>query len=777
MTDNHIGSYMVRLRPRSEHLQVSRGRSVLVTDREGLVRPKSREGLFVHQTRMLSHWEYRINGEQPRAVALSNVQQHSWMGYYIIAAPGVDPGPPDYGSGGMISMSEETLEIRVSRFLGEGMHEDLDLTNYTLQPIQFDLDVIFDADFAAPAELKQQKRLQKGKLKRRWRGEVTPGTWEYGFDYRAHRSYHHQDESGQASLHRGLTLQISNAGSIPEYKGRKLRFRLRLDPGQSWHVCLKLLAMIEGEQLPLEYTCNSFGLQRQNRFDRKQEAFLDRATEFKTEESTTTTALVVDALTQAREDLMALRLFDLDKSDCEWVMAAGLPLYIALFGRDTLTAAWMSSILDQGMMSGVLYELAKWQGTKTCDWRDEDPGRMLHEAHTGPLEVLNFNPRSRYYGSVTTSGFYPYVLSELWHWTGDLELVKPLIAPAMNAIAWKNTHDLDGDGLYEYQTRSIMGTKNQAWKDSWDAIVYEDGRVVDTPIAAVEEQAFFYVAKLQISELLFWLDRKDEAKKLFDEAYELRGRINDHFWMPDRNFYAMALDPQRRQVRSIASNAGHVLAAGVPMREIVPVIGDRLMAEDLFSGWGIRTLSEKHPAYDPFSYHRGSVWPVEQGAFALGFARYGLYDHLHQLCKSMFEASSIFDFHRLPECFSGHRRDAAHPFPAFYPRANAPQAWSAASLFAMIQAMAGIYPYAPMELLLVDPHLPEWLPAITLTNLKVGKAALDIRFYRSKDGSSDYEILDVRGTLHVLRQPSPWSLSANWGERIKDLLMSLLPGR
>ena len=147
----------------------------------------------------------------------------------------------------------------------------------------------------------------------------------------------------------------------------------------------------------------------------------------------------------------------------------------------------MSSVLDQGMMSGVLYELAKWQGTKTCDWRDEDPGRMLHEAHTGPLEVLNFNPRSRYYGSVTTSGFYPYVLSELWHWTGDLELVKPLIAPAMDAIAWKNTHDLNGDGLYEYQTRSIMGTKNQAWKDSWDAIVYEDGRIVDTPIAAVED--------------------------------------------------------------------------------------------------------------------------------------------------------------------------------------------------------------------------------------------------------------------------------------------------
>jgi glycogen debranching enzyme len=191
----------------------------------------------------------------------------------------------------------------------------------------------------------------------------------------------------------------------------------------------------------------------------------------------------------------------------------------------------------------------------------------------------------------------------------------------------------------------------------------------------------------------------------------------------------------------------------------------------------VRTLSTKHPAYNPFSYHRGTVWPVEQGAFALGFARYGLHDHLHRLAKSMFEAAAIFDFHRLPEVFSGHPRDEQHPFPAFYPKSCYPQAWSAAATFAMMQAMLGIYPYAPMELLLLDPHLPEWLPEITLKNLKVGKAAVDLHFYREKDGSSDYRILDIRGHLHVLRQPSPWSLTATWGERIKDALMSLLPGR
>lgn len=776
MINNHMGSYLARLRPRSDHLQVSRGRSVLVTNRNGIVCGDVDDGLFVHRTRLLSRWEYRVNGVTPSPVALSSVQQHSWLGYYITQAPGVGAGPSGQESGSMAAMSEKTLELRISRFIGEGLHEDIDLVNYTQETISFDFELLFDADFADSTELNQGKRLQHGSLHNEWSGEIAPGKWQYSFDYKAKHTYHHQDESGHASLHRGVKLEIEHADSVPSCKDKTLVFHVVLGPGKKWHTCLKVLAYIDGKQLPLQPVCCAFD-SHDGEFDRKQQLFLRNATQFQTEEQKSLTPLVLGALAQAREDLVALRLFDMDKSESEWVMAAGLPIYVALFGRDTLAAAWMSSVLDPGMMSGVLYELAKWQGTKRCDWRDEDPGRMLHEAHTEPLDVLNFNPRARYYGSATTSGFYPYVVSELWHWTGDQELVRPLIEPAMKAISWKDTQDFNGDGLTEYQTRSQQGTRNQGWKDSWDAIVYEDGSVVDTPISTVEEQAFLYVAKLQMSELLFWLNRKDEATRLFDQAAELRDRINERFWMQEQNFYAMALDPQRRQVRSIASNAGHALAAGIPEHDMVRAVADRMMSEQLYSGWGIRTLSDQHPAYNPFSYHLGSVWPVEQGAFALGFARYGLHEHLHRLCKSMFETAAIFDFHRFPECFSGHPRDAAHPFPAFYPRSNYPQAWSAAALFSMVQAMLGIYPYAPMEVLLVDPHLPEWLPDITLTNLKVGKARIDIRFYRTHNGSSDYEVRDVRGPLHVLRQPSPWSMVATRGERIKDLLMSLVPGR
>lgn len=777
MMGNLLGSYLVKLRPRSDYLQLSQGRTVMVLARDGFIHKDTREGLYVHQTRMLSQWEYRINGVKPLPVALANVEQHNWLGYYIVNAPGVPAGPTDQGSGDMEDSSEETLELKIARFAGEGLHEDIGLTNYTLQPIDFELQIVLDADFADQIEADSGRRIQHGHLKREWRGEVAPGRWEYFFDYHAEHKYHHQDARGHSRIDRALTVRIDHPDSEPRHRGDHISFHIQLGAGKSWHCCMNLLATVDGMELPLEYRCNSFSPQQGSSYDRKRQLFLQQATGFQTTESQTMAPAVLGAINQAREDLMALRMFDMDKSDREWVMAAGLPLYIALFGRDTLTSAWMASLLNSGMMSGVLTALAKYQGTSSCDWRDEDPGRMIHEAHTGPLELLNYNPRARYYGSVTTSGFYPFVLSELWHWTGDLELVMPLVKPAMDAIAWKYRQDFNGDGLYEYQTRSKQGTKNQAWKDSWDAIVYPDGTIVDTPIAALEEQAFFYVAQLQMSELLYWIDRKDESKQMFDSAERLRNRINERFWMEDEQFYAMALDPKGNQVKSIASNPGHVVACGVPDKDMVRVVADRLMSDELYSGWGVRTLSAKHAAFDPFSYHRGTVWPVEQGAFTLGFARYGLHDHMHRLCKSMFEAAAIFDFFRMPECFSGHQRDDAHPFPAFYPKSCAPQAWSAAAVIAMVQAMIGVYPYAPMELLLVDPHLPDWLPELTLTNLKVGKATVTIRFHRKPDGQTDYEIMEMSGHLHVLRQPSPWSLTATWGERIKDILTSMLPGK
>ena len=759
----------VRLRPRDDTLHVSQNRTVFATERDGQVTSGADHGLFVHETRVLSRYGYRINGEPPFPVALANVELHSWLGYYIALPPGIRLGPPDQGSGQMRQETEQTLELRVARFVGDGVHEDIDLTNFADQTTAFRFALEIDADFADLVETKRPRR-QHGQCARRWSDE----DHELTFDYQAEHRYENLGEHGTARIHRRIAIRFLRSTTAPRQEDRQIVFQIELAPHESWHTCVEMRVLIDDEWIEPLYACRAFNVTHNER-DERRRLFLNEATVFASRESETLAPVVVGALERAKRDLLGLRLYDLDADEHAWTMAAGLPIYIALYGRDTLTASWEAALLGPDMMRGTLAELAKWQGAEVNDWRDEAPGKMLHEAHTGPLEALNYNPRRRYYGSITTSGFYGVVVSELWHWTGKLDEVRRFIQPALKALRWLDERaDLDGDGFYEYQTRSSQGTKHQAWKDSPDAIVDEAGRQIEPPIATCEEQGFAYLAKLHLSELLWWLDEKDEAKRLFREAAELKKRFNDAFWMEDEGFFAMGLAEDKRQIKTIASNPGHCLATAIVDQSLVLKTAGRLIADDLFSGWGIRTLSSRNPAFNPYSYHRGSVWPVEHGTFALGFMRYGLHQHVELLCRAQFEAAALFDAYRLPELFSGHPRDDAHPFPAYYPFACAPQAWSASAVFCFVQAMTGLYPYAPLNLLLVDPHMPDWLPDLTVRGLRVGDARVTIRFYRKPDGASDYEILDMRGKLHVVRQPSPWSLTADFAERLKDALTSFI---
>jgi glycogen debranching enzyme len=769
--DNHLHRSLAKISPRPRTIYCSQGRAVLATDLDGLIGGFPKHGLFVGETRVLSRYRYFVDGKAPQTVAVSNVQQHSWLGYYISPAPGGN-GKPDSGSGEMEEASEETIELKVSRTVGLGVHEDLDFTNFTQRPVRFAFEIGLDSDFAAQAEILHRK--QRGKLTRRWR-QSSSRRAELVYDYRASHRYSHQGNRGLAHIHRGLIVRIEHAGSDVSFHHSRLRFEVRLKPRESWHACLKFIPVFEGEHMPPLYDCRQFFGTR-NQLDRRRAIFLNESTQFRTDETHSKLSSIVEsALLQATHDLAALRLPDLDHGDRSWVTAAGLPIYIALFGRDTLTAGWQASILSTSMADGALRELPKWQGKVENDWRDEQPGRMLHEAHTSPLAALNYNPRSRYYGAATTSSFYPVVVSELWHWTGNKKEIKSLLEPALRGLQWKDKYtDRFGDGFYDYETRSKQGNRNQGWKDSGDAIVYEDGRQVDPPISTCEEQAFVYLAKLRMSEMFWFMGDRELARRLFHEASELKKRFNDRYWMSDKNFFALGLDAKRQQIKSISSNPGHLLACGIIHKELARPVARRLLQDDMFSGWGVRTLSANHPAYDPYSYHRGSVWPVEHGSFAMGMMRFGLIKELHTIARAIFEASTLFDYNRLPECFSGHPRDGEHPFPALYPKTNWPQAWSASSVFAIMQAMLGLYPFAPTNLLLLDPQLPDWLPEIVLRNLHVGKAVVSIRFYR-KGASTHFDVLDKRGRLHVLRQPSPWSLTAGWGERVKDVMESLIP--
>ncbi|HZT69445.1 MAG TPA: hypothetical protein VFC10_06820 [Terriglobia bacterium] len=487
-------------------------------------------------------------------------------------------------------------------------------------------------------------------------------------------------------------------------------------------------------------------------------------------------AFVVErAMERSRRDLAGFRLYDLDRPGGGWTLSAGVPDYLSFFGRDALTAAWQGALFGDEMMRGTLAELARTQATEQNDWRDEEPGRFIHQVDTGPVATLNYNPLARYYGTLTGPGFYPVVLSNLWHWTGDLDLVRPFLKPAIEGLKWLDHRATRDDGFYAYQTRSEQGLKNQAWKDSGDAIVYPDGGQVKDPIAPCEFQAFVFAAKIRVSELLWWLGEKDASKRVFDEAIELRDRFNDVFWMEDEGCFGMGLDPEGSLIRSVGSESGHAVAAGIVKHDRVERTVARLFQPDLFSGWGVRTLSAHHPAFNPFSYHRGSVWPAEQAAFCMGLMRYGDHGRLHLLAKAQFETASLFEHYRLPEVFGGHQRDAAHPIPSLYPRANWPQAWSSSAVPCMIQAMLGLFPYAPLHALFLDPHLPEWLPALRLENVRVGKAAVDLRFQLRRDGHTDYEVLDLRGKLHVVRQPSPWSQTTTFAERLVDILSSILP--
>jgi glycogen debranching enzyme len=739
---------------------------VLATGDDGVVRDAPDQGLLVYETRLLSRYRYLIDGVEPHLVSASNVAQRSWLGYYIARAQaGASATAPD------AEMAQQAVELRLSRYAGGGVHEDVDLTNFTQAPVRLTLALELASDFADPAEAERGRR-QHGRKASKW--IASDGLWELRISYEAAHRYAHQGERGTARIRRGLVVRFSDATTAPRKRGRRVLFAVEMEPHGRWHCCIDLVPVIEGREISPRYRCRSFGAEG-NEYEHKTGAFLAEATTFSSRESGTLAGAVVGVLEQGKRDLAALRLFDLDCGDRAWTVAAGLPLYVALFGRDTLTAAWEAAPVSTDLMRGTLPQLARLQGRLVDDWRDEQPGRMLHEAHSGPASALNYDPRGRSYGSLTTSGFYPFVVAQLWHWTGDKGQVAPFLDPAVAALKWLQTYsDRDGDGFFDYKTRSHQGVENQGWKDSGDALVHEDGRPAAAPIATCEEQGIAYAAMLNLAEVLWWFDRKDEAKHLYDRAVALKKRFNEAFWMEDAGFFAMALDGERRQVGSIGSNALHCVATGIAEKALVPRCLDRLFAEDMFSGWGVRTLSSRHPAFNPYAYHRGAVWPVEHGPFAVGAYRYGCHRRVEEICRAQFELAALFDHHRLPECVAGHPRDADHPFPALYPAANSPQAWSSTTGYTLLQAMLGLQPFAPMRVLFVDPWLPPWLPEITISRMRVAKAVVSLRFFRTPNGRSDYEVLDREGPLVVVRQPSPWSLTAGFPERTRDILESLV---
>jgi glycogen debranching enzyme len=397
---------------------------------------------------------------------------------------------------------------------------------------------------------------------------------------------------------------------------------------------------------------------------------------------------------------------------------------------------------------GALARLAQFQATEVDDWRDAEPGKIPHELRTGELAHFNKVPHTPYYGTADATILYLILLHEAWKWLGDARLLERFRGTAERCLAWIDRYgDPDGDGFQEYRRRSEHGYENMGWKDAGDAVVYPDGSQVKQPKALCELQGYAYDARRRMAEIYGALGLPDRAYELRRQAAELRDRFNDRFWLPELGCYAFGLDPDKRPIATVASNAGHCLWSGIADPEKAAQVIARFCRPDMWSGWGIRTLSADHPAYNPFSYQLGSVWPHDNAIVAEGFKRYGFADEANRVARDIFEATSYFQGYRLPELYAGLPREPGS-FPVQYVGANIPQAWAAGSVFQLVQTILGLQADAPAGCLYVDPTLPRWLPDVTVRGLKVGSSTIDLRFWREGDRSR-WDVLALTGELRI----------------------------
>jgi glycogen debranching enzyme len=486
----------------------------------------------------------------------------------------------------------------------------------------------------------------------------------------------------------------------------------------------------------------------------------------------------------AAESIVAANVRDfasfplLEGAPDEWLtLQAGMPLYPALFGRDTLTAGWQAAYLDRGAsLEDSLTRLSRLQSGRVFDWRDEEPGRIPYQVRRGPLAILDINPYAAYYADFASPLMFVIALAHLYSWTGDRTHLERHWDTARRILDWASSDgDKDRDGYLEYHTRSTKGTKNQGWRDSGDAIVYDDGSPVPPPIATCEIQGYWFAAQQVMAVMSAVMGARDDARAHWRSAMALKERFNRDWWMGDEGFVALALDPEKRPVRAITSSVGHCVASGIVSDGHLPRVVERLFEPDLFSGWGIRTLSTEHAAYNPMSYHLGSLWAVEQATIAFGLRRFGFDHEALELARGLFDLAAIYPEYRIPECVGGFARtDRATP--GAYPRTNTPQLWNATAFPLLVHAMVGLQPVAALELLVVDPVLPAWLPEIILKDLRLAGARATIRCWRGEGGACHAEILEKTGTLRLITQPPPESLSAGLSDRFSALLDSLVPG-
>jgi glycogen debranching enzyme len=705
-------------------VKINHGATFLVTDQSGAIPLDAHDyGLYASDTRFLSRHELRLNGRRPESVASVRLS-FSHARWHMIA---------DHVAGFGGDMRDARVAVTLDRLVsGHRMHEDLVLHTFGRAPLTVLLEIALESDFADIFEVRQ----------RQWQRRADLNTWWVGPNSLEAR-YQNQD-----FVRRCLVRALTERAGIT-YANGSLRIPIDLVPGEEWKLCLQYDLLTDDRQLPpVEAQCAL----NQNVDNPMLQA---RSWQSSVSQIEPADIRLKFAYERAVEDFAALRLHEQDSPNNHWMPAAGLPWFMALFGRDSAIASIQAMIAQPAVAIGTLENLAKWQSDVDDPERDAEPGKMPHELRVGEWAHFGIIPHRPYYGTADATPLYLLLLAENFRWLGDPDSLTPFKAVTERCLEWIDRHgDRDGDGFQEYAPRTPRGYRNQGWRDAHDGVLDEAGLFPELPIAICELQAYVYGAKKAVAPLFEAWGDSATSSRLQREASELRQRFMADFWHEPTAELAFLLDGQKKAVRTVVSNPGHCLWMGILDGPKGRLAGERLLRPDLFTGWGLRVLSDQHPSYDPHSYQRGSVWPHDSVIAAAGLRRYGMVEEAWTLLDGLLSAVMCFDDIQMPELFAGlPRNEFAVPVP--YRMANVPQAWSAGCVLQMVRVLLGLEPDLPTGRVYVDPALPPWCPTLELSKLQLGAHELRLSARRREDGTCELDAESTPG-LEIVQGTPPW---------------------
>jgi glycogen debranching enzyme len=705
-------------------VKINHGATFLVTDQQGNI-PASQDGdygLYSADTRFVSRHELRLNGRKPESVASVRLSfRHAR--WHMIA---------DRVAGSDGDMREARVALTVDRLISlQQMHEDLALHTFGRAPVTVLLEIALESDFADLFEVRYKS----------WQSRADLNTWWLGPNSLESR-YQNQD-----FVRRCLVRAPAHSAGLT-YANGALRIPADLEPGKEWRLCLQYDLLTSDDDLP--------PLAPQCVFDQGAEDPMRQARSWQLSVAQVEPSDIrlQFAYERAIEDLAALRLHEQEASFDRWMPAAGLPWFMALFGRDSLIASMQAMVAQPAVALGTLENLARWQSDVDDPERDAEPGKMPHELRVGEWAHFGVVPHRPYYGTADATPLYLLLLAENYRWAGDAAALKPFKAAAERCLEWIDKYgDQDGDGFQEYAPRTPRGYRNQGWRDAHDGVLDEAGKFPELPIATCELQAYVYGAKTRIAPLFEAWGEMALASRLRSEATQLRRRFIDAFWLEGAGELAFLLDGKKKPIGTAVSNSGHCLWMGILDGERGRAAGRRLMQPDMFTGWGLRVLSDHHPSYDPHSYQRGSVWPHDSVIAAAGLRRYGMSEEAWTILDGLLGAVMCFEDVQMPELFAGlPKSDFAVPVP--YRKANVPQAWAAGSIVHMVRILLGLEPDLPAGRIYLDPALPPWCTRLELRKVRLGRRECRITVERTPDGR--YSVDGDAPGLEIVRGTPPW---------------------